>query len=577
MSECKLRVAILTGPNSPATCATISAITELHGVEICGILTESHDVPFKIRLRNLRRNVIREGWSYLYFWCLRAFQEALERMAAELVSSTEVRQLLAQAFPQRVFSLHEFANLKEIPLEEFRSLNAPEAAAALRRLNADVGIVLGTRVLKHTTFSVPRMGCVNLHKGKVPEYRGLPPGFWELYNNERAAGVTVHFVNEGLDTGDVLGEDLVEISSKDTPITLRRKLDAQGSALLSRCITELAEGRAVRRPQPPSSCKPRTSPTRRQRRELNHRLGIVASMGASWTQVLKTLLYLFVCHSGLLQLTRAWRKLTHKTRTCVLLYHRVNDQADDSLTVSVQQFAEHLVILRRYCSIVSTSRLLAMVESRSEMPPNSIAIHFDDCYRDVYTQGARLLAAARMPACIFISSGFVGTNRAFQHDSEKCPFPMENLSADEVRELVHCDFEVGAHTVNHVDLGQCSAPIAEAELRQGKSDLERIIGTLVKLFSYPFGREQNIRPEIIPLVEKAGYRAMFSAHGGYVSANSEMYALRRIGMSGQFRPLDLLMEVEGFSLGSLRQRWRSSKKKMGPEQVVYAVHLRDRE
>ncbi|HXJ06034.1 MAG TPA: polysaccharide deacetylase family protein [Candidatus Acidoferrum sp.] len=560
MRETKLKLAILAGPDSAATRMCVSAIAANPSIQVVAILSESRFVSLKQRIRNLRRNVKREGWRYLYDWMLRTIQQTLDRMACSPSPSTEVKALLRQAFPGRAFSLIDFERLYGIPTQQFKNLNSPEAAEALRSLDADLGIVLGTRVLRPSTFSVPRMGCLNLHKGKVPDYRGLPPGFWELYDGKDSAGVTVHFVDAGLDTGDVVGEGAVSIHPRDTPTTLRRKLDVLGSELLVRCVADLAEGGAVRRPQPPSALKARTKPTRRERQALNGRLGAMAVPEPSLSLIFKTAYYLAIFYSGFYDITRAWRKLTGANRTCILLYHRVNDLADDVLTTSVERFAEHLVALRKYYPVVSTSSLIETLRSDRKVLSSSVVIHFDDCYRDVYTQASPLLVEAGFPACSFISSGFVDSDRVFQHDAENCPFSLQNLRSPELRGLISRGIEIGAHTVNHVDLGRCSVADATNELHQSKSDLEKILGCPVPLFSYPYGREQNIRPEIVPLVREIGYEAMFSAHGGFVSHKSNLFDIPRVGMSGQFRPLDLLMEIEGFSFGAMRLRWASKKR-----------------
>ena len=86
---------------------------------------------------------------------------------------------------------------------------------------------------------------------------------------------------------------------------------------------------------------------------------------------------------------------------------------------------------------------------------NAVTIHFDDCYRDVFVNARPVLGALAAPATLFVSSGYVGTQRRFPHD-ESGPWIFENLHPEEVRELIACGFEVGSHTVNHVDLGQVS-------------------------------------------------------------------------------------------------------------------------
>ena len=74
--------------------------------------------------------------------------------------------------------------------------------------------------------------------------------------------------------------------------------------------------------------------------------------------------------------------------------------------------------------------------------------------------------------------------------------------------------EIGAHTVNHVDLGACPLPEAEREISESVRELERLTGHRVTLFSYPFGRRDNIRGELRKAVEAAGCECMFSAFGG---------------------------------------------------------------
>jgi peptidoglycan/xylan/chitin deacetylase (PgdA/CDA1 family) len=128
----------------------------------------------------------------------------------------------------------------------------------------------------------------------------------------------------------------------------------------------------------------------------------------------------------------------------------------------------------------------------------------------------------------------------------ECPFKLENLESGEV--------EIGPHAVNHVDLGQVSLDEAVTELQQSKRNLEAILGQTVNLVSYPYGRNWNIRPEVVDVVKRSGYDAMFSAYGGYLEKDVNLFDIRRIGVSERHRPLDLLMDIEGISLGALKFR-----------------------
>src|SRR5439155_5560131 len=206
MSTDKLKLAMLVGRDTPTTCSAISMIAGLPQVQILAILIDSERLSIARRLRNLKKNVRREGWSYLYFWLREFLLDLLESLSSRQISRGDVFETLRQSFPGRALTLGQFEKLNHIPVLEGGNLNGLLAAETLRKLEVDLGIVLGTRILKRSTFSIPRMGCINLHKGKVPEYRGMPPGFWELYDGRSSAGVTVHFVDDGLDTGDIVGE-----------------------------------------------------------------------------------------------------------------------------------------------------------------------------------------------------------------------------------------------------------------------------------------------------------------------------------------------------------------------------------
>ncbi|HEV2132557.1 MAG TPA: formyltransferase family protein, partial [Longimicrobiaceae bacterium] len=86
----------------------------------------------------------------------------------------------------------------------FEAFHDPECLRTLAALEPDLGIVAGTYILTENVFGVPRLGSINLHSGKAPEYRGAAPAFWELYNGETEVGITIHRVTRSLDAGSIL-------------------------------------------------------------------------------------------------------------------------------------------------------------------------------------------------------------------------------------------------------------------------------------------------------------------------------------------------------------------------------------
>ncbi|MDZ7637754.1 MAG: formyltransferase family protein [Bryobacterales bacterium] len=544
-----LRVAILVGSESPSTIDAIRAVCTLPRVECAAILLDTHRSSWKIRLRNLRKNIRRNGISYPFRRLLGAIRHVVERQAEAIVPQAEVDALLREAFPDRDFSFADLSKRFSMPVLEVGSLNSTFAAAKLAELSVDLGVVLGTRVLKRSTFAQPRLGCINLHKGKVPEYRGMPPGFWELWDGADTAGVTVHFVDDGLDTGDIVETATVEISQFDSEETLLWKLSDASIRTLGNAVASIARGEFKRQPQPQAEYKARSSPTFLQRRQLANRLGVSEQNDVVF--ILKHLNYLILFYSGLYSFVRLVRR-SFGYRATILLYHRVNDWSSDPLTVSLQRFAQHLIVLHKYYNPVRTADLVDMLRGEGTCPPGSVAIHFDDCYRDVYQNGMPLLKASSTPACFFVNPGYLGTDRRFLHDSRRYPLRYPNLTREELCDWHQQGFELGAHTVNHVDLGVLQGEASRIEVMESKNLLEQTVRAPVLLFSFPYGRPDNITAENARYVREGGFQAMFSAFGGFVSKRTDQFYIPRVGASGLNLPIRLLMDIEGLTPENIR-------------------------
>ncbi|MEW5734425.1 MAG: polysaccharide deacetylase family protein [Thermodesulfobacteriota bacterium] len=548
-----MKIVFLAGADRASTRLSIETVCRLSGVEVAAVLLDTERPSFPARLKNLKRNVRREGLSYVLFRSMELLGDRLDRSAQGLAPREERDALLRKAFPERCLSLADIGRKYGFPVIEPGSLNSEKAASVLRDLGADLGVVLGGRLLKRSTFGVPRLGCINLHKGRLPEFRGQPPGFWELHEGAPSASVTVHFIDDGLDTGDVVATQDVAIHEKETLDSLQKKLDLSGAELLARTVADLAAGRATREKQPDSASKSHTNPTRRQIRELNQRRPGAVPPGHTPYGLAKVLLYLLFYHARINRLARLLRRKKGSYPGCVLLYHRVNDLSCDTLTTGLAEFAGHLLVLQKYFTPLSTQQLFDILTNKKSIPQGAAVIHFDDCYRDVYANAAPLLTAAGLPAAAFIASGFVGTKRRFAHDIEKYPVSFENLSEEEVRGLAAAGFAIGAHTVNHVNLGSLEAGPASEEIRQSKADLEKLLGKPVDFFSYPFGKRSDLCEQARIAVKTAGFKALFSTYGGLVKNTCDLFDIPRKGAHSEFSPLALMMELDGLSLGDLKK------------------------
>src|SRR3569833_3140835 len=216
-----------------------------------------------------------------------------------------------------------------------------------------------------------------------------------------------------------------------------------------------------------------------------------------------------------------------------------------------------MAISERY-PLSSTADIVDRIYAKKPIPPTTVAIHFDDCYRDILTNGAPIMRALGVPACAFINSGYIGATRTFPHEAEKYPFTFELLRSSEVVAWTSLGFEVGAHTVNHIVLGRCTAEVAGPEIVDCGRDLQKIIGKPVDFFSFPFGRTDNITPVTRQIVETAGYTALFSAHGGEVGPTTDPHDIPRSGTSFEASPVYCLLQIEGLTLAQVAAKLRGN-------------------
>ena len=554
MSERRLKVVFLVGADSPSSRAAIEAVCRLPHIQPAAVILDTSTAGAATRFRNLRRNIRKEGLSYV----LRRGASALAFATGALMDRSsrraETQAILARAFPDVSFTLKDLCGKFDMPLVAAGNLNSPEAVEKIRQTNSDLGIVLGTRILKRPAFSAPRLGSINLHKGAVPDYRGMPPGFWEIYNKEKSAGVTVHYVDESLDTGDIVATSQVEILPLDTPETLLVKLHRAGAETLAAAVRAIQSDTANPVKQDAGSRKPYSRPTDKQVTELRRRLPHW-NRPSPLSTVVKNLYVLAVYHSGLFRLVKWWHGRS-RSRAAIVLYHRVNDVSRDPLTAGTEEFAAQVSLIARWYKPIATRELVDRLSAGESIPGTSVAIHFDDCYRDVFTCALPVLRELNVPATAFVNSAFVGTGRSFAHDVTKSPFRFDNFTVEDLRALLESGFEIGAHTANHVDLGTCPIEEAQREIQECVDELKRMTGRDVTLFSYPFGKERNIRRELVPFIAER-CECMFSAFGGFVGSGTDLFDIPRFGVSGMHHPLYVALEIEGLAPNLIKKRIRS--------------------
>jgi methionyl-tRNA formyltransferase len=146
-------------------------------------------------------------------------------------------------------SIESLAVSAGVPIVTTPSVNRPEYIEAIRAIAPDVIVsVAATEIFKPELLGIPRLGCINIHSGRLPTYRGMMPTFWQMLRGEPAVTITVHRMAEKLDAGDVLATRLFEIKRNDSLDRVIKGTKCEGARLLIGVLRDLRADRAQSTP-----------------------------------------------------------------------------------------------------------------------------------------------------------------------------------------------------------------------------------------------------------------------------------------------------------------------------------------
>jgi peptidoglycan/xylan/chitin deacetylase (PgdA/CDA1 family) len=222
----------------------------------------------------------------------------------------------------------------------------------------------------------------------------------------------------------------------------------------------------------------------------------------------------------------------------ILFYHRVADGPDE-LAVGRDRFARQMKLLAekgfRVVDIPEAVRLLAS----GELPPRTIALSFDDGFRDVAENALPVLVEHGFRATVFVATAVTDGRASFSWYADQPPL----LGWDEIATLDRAgtlNFE--AHSLTHPNLARLDEETARTEIAGSKAELEERLGRTATVFCYPAGvfSERERR-----LAEEAGFVAAVSCEPGSNVATTDRFFLRRIQIDHRDRLIDFRAKLSG--------------------------------
>jgi methionyl-tRNA formyltransferase len=142
-----------------------------------------------------------------------------------LIPHHEVALVVTPYYDSLVYKrLEAICKKADIPLLRTRKINGEDTYQTVKALQPDLCVIAHfERLIKHPLLDVPPMGFINLHPALLPDYRGMAPQHWPLINGEKETGVTVHYVDETADTGDIIIQERISLSPDDYVTDLQKK------------------------------------------------------------------------------------------------------------------------------------------------------------------------------------------------------------------------------------------------------------------------------------------------------------------------------------------------------------------
>lgn len=270
----------------------------------------------------------------------------------------------------------------------------------------------------------------------------------------------------------------------------------------------------------------------------------------------KEALFFFYLRCGFVQIRDALLSLAGRSRVVIVYYHRIGWV--DRLSKTISAFRQDLRYLKKHYECITLTELVERLNSGAPIRRKIAVITFDDGYLDNYQSAYDQLKRAGLSATFFVSTGFIGTSRKFEHDvrAREGGYSVRDdwskMTWEQLREMQDGGMEIGSHTVDHVKMANPDLDELRRQAVQSLEQLEAHLGRRPRTFSFPWGKPSDFSDAAIAAVREAGYLAAVTTSAGIVHVGDDLFRLRRNDTgNGNFSRLATRAVIEGFGRGWL--------------------------
>ncbi len=222
--ECKV---LLLGSNNPTTWIVYNELVGQFG-QFPAIIEQS--LSRRVLLLNLFKKI------------------GMRRVVSQILFALLVRPVLRWQGARRIRYLSRLHGLETTPsvsdaIYHVKNVNAAACHALIEKLKPDIVVVNGTRILNRKTLAKLNATVINTHQGITPSYRGAHGAYWALTQNDPAhCGVTVHLVDEGIDTDNIIAQSVIAPEANDSFVTYPFLQTAKALDLIVRAVRDFHAG-----------------------------------------------------------------------------------------------------------------------------------------------------------------------------------------------------------------------------------------------------------------------------------------------------------------------------------------------
>ncbi len=243
-----MKVALLAPIGTSLYSLAVAQLVSLEkGVELVSILVRSPWSFSRIR-SEWRRDGVRLLGKIANKWLLRAepVQDSAQEQLLTLIKELKIEEDNLFAWSQK----------RNIPIKSVATFNSIAALEFLKKEHPDLLLFTGGGLLRKDLISLPALGVLNCHSGWLPQYRGMDVVEWAILQSKgkkHQLGLSLHFMDQGVDTGPTLLQQKVVMAKGESIVKLRARMEGMMPGVMLKGIRGIRDGRLIPRPQQPGA------------------------------------------------------------------------------------------------------------------------------------------------------------------------------------------------------------------------------------------------------------------------------------------------------------------------------------